>query len=213
MRHLGDKKTKNNTIARSLLGLAILASMLLIANNNQIQSSIVHPALAQNATVPTSAALSETFSAHGTLGSLIIPVSVASSNITSAIRGMQGSVIGGNWILDVSGGTLRNFNVNIEMLGLDGKLDMMHSITGLKNVAAVTTTPSAFNRIFLNNNNTSFKGDADITTNGKVEWSNVPVVVSLINGKLMNLSIDITKTSGHFTGIPILGIATSFTKQ
>ena len=208
-RNLVEKKN----ISTSLLTLIMLLAMASIANNNQITTTIIHPVSAQNATVPTSAAMSETFSAHGTLGSLIIPASLAASNITSAISGMQGSVIGGNWILDVSGGTLKNFNLNIEMVGLNGQLDMMHTISGLKNVAAVTSTPSAFNRIFLSNNSTSFRGDADITTNGKVEWSNVPIVVSLINGKLLNISMDTTKTSGHFTGIPIFGIATSFTKQ
>jgi hypothetical protein len=125
---------------------------------------------------------------------------------------MQGSVIGGNWILDVSGGTLKNFNLYIEMVGLNGQLDMMHTISRLKNVAAVTSTYSAFNRMFLGNKSTSFRGDADITTNSKIEWSRVPIVVSLINGKLLNISTHTAKTSGHFTGIPIFGIATSFTK-
>jgi hypothetical protein len=105
-----------------------------------------------------------------------------------------------NWILDVSGGTLKNFNLYIEMVGLNGQLDMMHTISRLKNVAAVTSTYSAF------------RGDADITTNSKIEWSRVPIVVSLINGKLLNISTHTAKTSGHFTGIPIFGIATSFTK-
>jgi hypothetical protein len=106
--------------------------------------------------------MSETFSAHWTLGSLIVPASLAASNITSARCAMQGSVIGGNWILDASGDTLKNFNLCIEMVGLDGQLDMMHTISRLKNVAAVTSTYSAFNRIFLGNNSTSFRCDADI---------------------------------------------------
>jgi hypothetical protein len=92
--------------------------MTSIANNNQI-ITIIHPVSAQNATGPTSAAMSETFSAHWTLGSLIVPASLAASNITSARCAMQGSVIGGNWILDVSGGTLKNFNLYIEMVGLN----------------------------------------------------------------------------------------------
>jgi hypothetical protein len=98
------------------------------------------------------------------------------------------------------------------MLGLDGKVEMTHTISELKNPTSAVTTPSGFNRIFLNNNNTSFRGIADITSDGKVMWSNVPVFVSLIKGKLMNLSIDPTRTNNHFTGIPIFGIVTSVTK-
>jgi plastocyanin len=152
------------------------------------------------------------FHARGTIGGFIIPTS-ATTNFTSAIHGAEGSVTAGNWSFDVIGGSLQNFKVNIQMLGLDGKTEMTHTISGLKNPTSVMYTyPSGFSKIFLNNNSTSFQGAADITWNGRVIWSDVPVFVSLINGKLLNLSIDSTKTNDHFTGIPIFGIVTSLTK-
>jgi hypothetical protein len=54
--HRQQKNSKKNIAITSLLGLTIVACMLSIANNNQV-ISIVHTALAQNATVPTNAAL------------------------------------------------------------------------------------------------------------------------------------------------------------
>ena len=85
------------------------------------------------------------------------------------------------------------------------------SIFGLgeKNATSAITslTPSITNKIYLNsNNNTSFHGFADVTMNGKPMWSNVPVFVALVNGKLLNMSFDSIKTADHFTGIPMFGI-------
>ncbi|MBV9178185.1 MAG: hypothetical protein JO297_14235 [Nitrososphaeraceae archaeon] len=204
-----DKVVTSKNIITSVLGLLLFTATLSIANNhNIIQHAAAQPI---TRTIPSGAAMSGTFSAHGSLGGFIMPASAA-TNITSAIRGHEGSIIGGNWSFDVSGGNLQNFKININMLGLDGKVEMAHTINGLKNPTSVITTPSASNRIFLINDNTSFKGTADITANGKPNWTDVPVVVSLINGKLLNVSINQEKTNNHFTGIPIFGIVNSLTK-
>lgn len=197
----------SKNITASMLGLIFFVVALSVLNNYQ-------HIMAQNATISNSPALSETFRAHGTLGSIIMPTSLSTLNITSAISGHEGSIIGGNWSFDVSHGSLQNFKVNIEMLRLDGKEDMTHSISGLKNVTTAVTylSPSTSNKIVLNNNNTALRGFADITKNGKAMWNNIPIFVSIKNGKLMSMSIDSSKTNNHFTGIPIFGIVTSLTK-
>jgi hypothetical protein len=57
-------------------------------------------------------------------------------------------------------------------------------------------------------NGTIFKANADINFNDKTAFNDVPIVLSLLNGKLINLSIDPTKTEGLFT-TPLFGIVTS----
>jgi hypothetical protein len=61
--------------------------------------------------------------------------------------------------------------------------------------------------------NTAIKGIADINTDGKLKWKDVPVIVYLINGNVLNMQIDTTKTNDHFQGLPVFGTVTSLTDQ
>lgn len=65
----------------------------------------------------------------------------------------------------------------------------------------------------IESNHTDFKGIADITTNGKVKWEGVPIVVHLLNGNVVNFNIEATKTDDHFKGLPVFGTVESIIDQ
>jgi len=53
----------------------------------------------------------------------------------------------------------------------------------------------------------------DITTNGKIKWKNVPIVVHLLNGNVVNINIEPTSTDDHFKGLPVFGTVESIIDQ
>ena len=86
------------------------------------------------------------------------------------------------------------------------------SITGISNSTGKVPPIYTNKDIQLSNNNsTMFKANAEINFNGKTVFKDVPMVLSLLNGKLINLSIDPVKTEGLFT-VPLFGIITSLTQ-
>lgn len=122
-----------------------------------------------------------------------------------------GSIIGGNWSFAVSKGVLQNFKWDATTYKLDGSANGTLSINELTNSTGALK-PSPTNAIVLRDNNTVFKGNANININGKTAFSNVPVVVFLLKGKLVNFSISATKTNNFFL-LPLFGIVTSLTKS
>jgi hypothetical protein len=92
---------------------------------------------------------------------------------------------------------------------LGGKVVGTLSIDKLTNVNG-QITPHTGTGIVLQGNNTGFGGNADININGKPTFKDVPVVVYLLNGKLVNFTISANKTNGLFP-FPLFGIVTSLT--
>ena len=164
----------------------------------------------QPATTPTATNNNiDTFRAKGQISSLASDTLAGrpSSN-TSEIW-----VLGGDWELGVSKGNLTNLAVDIAMSKIDGKGAHHHTIEMLRN-ATGAVLPGHSEQIALTNGNyTDFKGIADITTNGKVKWKDVPIVVHLLNGNIINFNIEPTKTDDHFKGLPVFGTVESIIDQ
>jgi ABC-type uncharacterized transport system substrate-binding protein len=96
------------------------------------------------------------------------------------------------------------------MSKIDGNGAHHHTIESLRNAASASTTPL----IVLNNSNsTDIKGIADITTNGKIKWKDVPIVIHVLNGNTINFNIEPTKTEDHFKGLPVFGTVESIVDQ
>ena len=51
------------------------------------------------------------------------------------------------------------------------------------------------------------------STNGKVKWKDVPIVVHLMNGNVINFNIEASKTDDHFKGLPVFGTVESIIGQ
>lgn len=134
-------------------------------------------------------------------------------------------VLGGDWEFNAADGNLTNFVVDIEMTQVDGTAAHKHTIEKLNNatgmpmgsqlplgVDLMTGEPSS-KIALVNGNSTMFRGTADLTTNENVEWSDVPVHVTLFNGNILNIGIDPSKTEDHFKGLPVFGAVQSIVDE
>jgi hypothetical protein len=133
------------------------------------------------------------FNAKGYTGQIIVlPTSI--SQLPKANGPAAGSIIGGNWSFTGSNGDVQNFKWQATAFKLNGKENGTLSINSLTNsTGAMTASPTA--KIVLIGNSTSFKGNASINLNNKPTFTDVPVVVNLLNGKLVNLTISPAKTN------------------
>jgi hypothetical protein len=83
----------------------------------------------------------------------------------------------------------------------------------LRNVTGAVLPGRSPQIALVNGNSTDFKGIADITTNGKVKWKDVPMVIHMLDGNVINFNIDPTKTDDHFKGLPVFGTVQSIIDQ
>ncbi len=125
-------------------------------------------------------------------------------------------ILGGLWEFNVVEGNLTNFVVDIDMIKIDGTAAHKHTIERLDNASGMPMAVSMPNasdlmteqpstKIALEGNSTMFRGMADITTNENVQWKDVPVHLSLVNGNIIILNMDPSKTEDHFKGLPVFG--------
>jgi hypothetical protein len=162
-----------------------------------------------------------TFHAKGFLGSFALP-----ANSTHFKVNVQYLLVG-NWSFDIVSGNLQNFTMNLQNVSLAGKAEHTYSVNGLTNVTGIgtrnvtspnnTTSPatganqnsSKSNKIVLTGNETAFGGLATIYSDGKPAWNNVLTSITVLNGKLINISFDSRKTEGRFAGNLIYGAITT----
>jgi hypothetical protein len=52
-------------------------------------------------------------------------------------------------------------------------------------------------------------GITDISTDGKVKWSDVPATVHLLNGNIINMMVNPIESDYHFKAFPIYGTVMS----
>lgn len=188
---------------RYLLSIFLTAQMVLLISFNSENIDVV-------AQQPTMAATPyDSFNVKGTINSLdVSDVLGSNTSDTSANSNVSGDIFiyGGNWSFAVADGNVTDFKVALEMVMINGTGFHTHSIDGIRNVSGDWT----FNntepiKITLNRNNyTDFGGIVDISTNGTVEWRDVPIAVHLLNGKVINFNID--PVVDHFKGLPIYGL-------
>lgn len=216
----------NLSILTVVATLTILASIVISSN---LQGQEIFAQNSTNATTSTqingtnaTANTVDTFRAQGQISSL------ASDTLAGRTNNSSENVIwvlGGDWEFNVADGNLTNFVVDIKMTNVDGTAAHKHSIEKLNNATGMPMgsqqpeqlelmTGQPGSKIALvNGNATMFRGTADLTTNENVEWTNVPVHVTLFNGNVINISIDPAKTEDHFKGLPIFGTVQSITDE
>jgi hypothetical protein len=190
----------------STITVILLLSTVVISNNFNFQI-----AAAQKASD------AETFSAKGYTGQTFVlpsgmmptpPATISQFNLLPPV----GSIIAGNWSFAVKDGKLQNFNWKVEFMALNGKVNGTSSITGVTNVTGAVLPITTNNSIQLSkSNSTIFKANADINVNGKTAFRDVPIVFSLLKGRLVNLSIDPAKTEGLFS-TPLFAIVNSLAR-
>jgi hypothetical protein len=103
-------------------------------------------------------------------------------------------VVGGNWSFSVSNGILQDFKWDALAYALNCKINGTFSVDGMTNASSFNIEqPSASGSIKLVCNNTVFKGNVNINTNGKQVWIDIPSIVRLSNGKLIAFQISEVK--------------------
>ncbi len=80
-----------------------------------------------------------------------------------------------------------NFLANFTMIKPDGSLSHNHVINNFSS-----------NNVILSDNDIVVTGTADIQSNNELEYKQVPLIVHLMGKKVLGLTIDVSKTEGHF---------------
>ncbi len=205
-----------------LIGLAasIITISLIMINNYDIpqtaQAQQQNSTTTANNTNVTSGNQIDSFRAEGQISSLVSDTIAGRANSSSS----DVWVLGGDWEFNVVNGNLTNLVTDITMTKIDGTAAHHHSIEKLNNVSGMRITDRMNNasdmmmsyeneRVVLEGNHTMFIGNADITTNGNIEWKDVPIHMALVNGNIITINMVPSKTEDHFNGFPVFGTVQS----
>jgi hypothetical protein len=206
----------NFSSTNSIVAITILLSIAVLPFGLQGQD-----VFAQNSSNVTSANTTanaiDSFRAQGQISSLVSDTLAGRENSTENVMW----VLGGDWELNVADGNVTNFVVDIDMTQIDGTAAHKHTIEKVNNTMGMSmlivnplkldlmTSQPGEKILLVRENSTMFRGITDLTTKEKVQWSNVPIHVTLLNGHILNLAIDPTKTDDHFKGLPVFGTVQS----
>src|SRR5215212_2039805 len=161
---------------------------------------------------PSPQAMQNTFYAKGVNGILVLD--------PNAIQGAPppskyfGTIVGGNWSLDVANRSIQNFTMNLLSINPSGAISEAALIDGTANMTTTTGAANATNTATASNttnnitlttsdNNTVFQGTANIAVNGTVRWEGVPFAITMMRGTLISVSIDSTRTDNQFGRVPL----------
>ena len=150
---------------------------------------------------------------EGTINTLITPQNMI-TNSEEKDHNTQGIeyILGGKWRLDVFNERVSYFKSNITMINIQGSDIHFHIITFKPTLEKAPNFPTDSKEyaVFKSSNNTSyFNGLADVITNGVLEWKDVPILVSIINEKIIKVSFKNGAAASHFLNKPIFGFVTS----
>lgn len=156
--------------------------------------------------IPT--AKQDTFSAIGTISSLVITVpplkpAEGGFNITNAFK----VILTGEWNLSVRKGDVTNFAANFLASPMDGSKPHIHQITNFQK--ANTTTARQQQVVQLTpDNSVSINGTVDVKINGLVVWHNAHVSIQVLKGNTIAIRLNDKNTEDHFGAQPVLGVVT-----
>jgi hypothetical protein len=145
---------------------------------------------------------STTFSAIGTISSLVITVPEDKFNITNAFT----VILTGDWILNVHNGTVTNFEANFLASPMDGSMGHIHQITNFsanEDDGGVIILSTSDNN---SNNSLSINGTADIKINGITRWNDAEVSITISKGNTITIDPDDKDTENHFGDQQVYGI-------
>lgn len=155
------------------------------------------------------------------------------SSDSDSITQLPEGLLGGIWKIDVVNGNVEYFASNMTMVTSAGTDMHDHLIefksnnpnvmllpnntavtnpdTSMTEIAALNFSKSDENitRLLRSDNAIGFSGAVDIQTNGVIEWRQIPIAVTIINGSEINVEIDPKTVNNHFSGTPIYGSVNS----
>jgi hypothetical protein len=142
-------------------------------------------------------AATDTFSADGQIGSLVlgVPPSTHTVNMSSVDK----FILAGNWKLVTDKGKIANFTSEFYTGHVNGANNHTHQITSLRVEDDRPVQLSA-------DSSTQITGLSDVKTNGKTAWKDVPTTISISKGRTISIDLADNGTQRHFMGQPIYGI-------
>jgi protocatechuate 3,4-dioxygenase beta subunit len=232
---MSENKRQKGT---SLILIALLAAVsptIVLGSDNTIglaQAQSANQTSSSSATTPpfpqSSQTIQDTFHAKGVVGILVLDPNEI-SDVPPPSK-FFGTIVGGNWSLDVVDRNVQNLTVNMLSIRPNGTIAEAALISTLTNDTAATsgaslsnaTTSIASNTNNTNNNTTSsttsnnttvLQGVANVSINGTERWRDVPFALTITGSTLINISIDSTRTENQFGSLPINGILMSMTDE
>jgi hypothetical protein len=161
----------------------------------------------------------QTFQIDGAVGSLVTDLlnPTMRENVSDSPPPLY--VLAGNWSMGVVNGEVNYLEVDFIMALENGTQVQVYSIENLENIVIPSTeqntglTPdqelSNNNYLVLsstNNYSLSLFGYVDVSTDGTVEWQNVPVSIDIFNGNTISILLYPSETDNRFKGQPIYGV-------
>jgi hypothetical protein len=140
----------------------------------------------------------DTFSAIGTISSLVITIPEYKFNITNAFK----VVLTGEWNLDVHNGTITNFIANFLVSPMHGSLGHIHQITNFKDNEEKGMIQ------LTSDNSLSINGTVDFKINGRTIWNDVDILISIPKGSTFSIDSNDKETGNHFGNQQVYGIVT-----
>jgi hypothetical protein len=155
--------------------------------------------------IPT--AKQDTFSAIGTISSLVITVpplkpAEGGFNITNAFK----VILTGEWNLSVRKGDVTNFAANFLASPMDGSKPHIHQITNFQKANTTTSTGQQQTVQLTPDNRVSINGTVDVKINGVVVWHNAHVSIHILKGNTIAIRLNDKDTEEHFGEQPVLGV-------
>jgi uncharacterized cupredoxin-like copper-binding protein len=186
--------------------IAMLFVLVIESSSKQANYNNVFAATNTGSTSSVSSSIpkvkQDTFSAIGTISSLVITVPATKSadgfNITDAFK----VILTGEWTLSVHKGNVTNFAANFLASPMDGTKPHIHQITNFqktidKRQQMVQLTPD---------NSLSINGTVDVKINGINIWHNAHVSILISKGNTIAIRLNDKDTENHFGQQPVLGI-------
>lgn len=190
----------NNLIFYSKLIFTCLFTILylVVDSGNHNEESFTCIFAQTDGTESTSPYLDDSFSAIGTISSLVITVPESEFNITTAFK----VILTGEWNISIRNGTMTNFAVNFLASPMDGSKPHIHQITNFRpfsNEQPIGLTEDE---------SLTVDGIADIKINGMVVWDDANISISIFKGYVFSLDPDDKDTGNHFGDQHVYGIVT-----
>jgi hypothetical protein len=178
----------------------------LAATNNTMTTTMHTPNATLTAT--NNSTVIDTFSAEGTIGSLVLTnmtLSSPSNNATNSTTSTPASVLpaktfvlNGYWQLKVNNGNVTSFVARFTKVHLDATNRHTHEIA---NFTSKNTSVKA-----NINGTTLISGISDVALNNATAWSKVNTTIILNDLSTITISLDPSTTSNHFNAQSIYGM-------
>src|SRR5215212_8228822 len=178
----------------------------LAATNNTMTTTMHTPNATLTAT--NNSTVIDTFSAEGTIGSLVLTnttLSSPSNNATNPTTSTPASVLTGKtfvlnayWQLKVDNGNVTSFVARFTKVHLDATNGHTHEIANF-------TSKNASVKANIDGT-TLISGISDVALNNATAWSKVNTTIIVNDLSTITISLDPSTTSNHFNGQSIYGI-------